>query len=467
MHLLEARQEIELGDAADQRLHIAIAALALAVAPLGVVGGEVALVVLLGVSLVRARTLWPAWGEALRSPVTVWLAALVGWAGLSLLWSAEPSNGADRFQCLRALVWAPLIYPLVRERAARVVLLVALLSGITVLAVSQIWEWAHFGLFIAPRGELFARIFAEKRFGGLHGEVGKAGIWSAAGVCIGAFLSAGPGVHRYIRLFAAAATVICLCGLWACASLRAIIPTAVAMPLIALIAGSARRAEHASLRRWILAVPVALALIGLALSVDRRMAIMSLEPAPASGAYDADNVPSAAHIADPASEEQTPLDWILRRPSIAPRLTWWHSCWNGFRDHPLIGGGWGATPALVQSYRDAEAGSGTDSVHATNQRQAPVVSQPHSLYLMVLGELGGIGFALLAGVVWRIGRYSLASARACIELGGPAAATLVWLMAAAGDTVFNSAVMACGAILMSFIAPLPRGRFSGGSAVPV
>ena len=41
-------------------------------------------------------------------------------------------------------------------------------------------------------------------------------------------------------------------------------------------------------------------------------------------------------------------------------------------------------------------------------------------------------------------------------LSGAAAATIMWFVAAGGDTVFNAAVLAAGAILMAFSAPLPR-----------
>jgi hypothetical protein len=44
----------------------------------------------------------------------------------------------------------------------------------------------------------------------------------------------------------------------------------------------------------------------------------------------------------------------------------------------------------------------------------------------------------------------------CAELGGPAAATALWFVAAGGDTVFNTAVLAAGAVFMAFTAPLPR-----------
>lgn len=454
-HLCDIRHELELRDAADQRLHRVIAALALFLAPLGVVGGEVAFAVLLGASLARANRLWPVWIDALRSPVTPWLGALAIWAVLSLTWSPEPANGADRLWCLRALTWALLLYPLLREPRSRITLLLALLAGITVLGASQIWQWTHFGLFIAPKGELFEQIFAEKRFGGLHGEVGKAGIWSAAGVCIGIFLCASPRIHPHARLAAAAATLICLGGLWACASLRSIIPTALALPLAAFAAWPAHRTHHGNPRHAAIAIPVLAILAGLIVCIDRRVEIMTVAPQ------------AHATAVHPSASVPTPIAWFLDRPSIAPRLAWWRGCWNGFCDHPLAGGGWGSTPVLIRTYEDAQGISDRESVDGHSRRKAPAVSQPHSLYVMALGELGGIGFALLMGAAWTLARYSVTAARACLELAGPAAATLVWLMAAAGDTVFNSAVLACGAILMSFVAPLPPGRLFSGSAVPV
>jgi O-antigen ligase len=83
-------------------------------------------------------------------------------------------------------------------------------------------------------------------------------------------------------------------------------------------------------------------------------------------------------------------------------------------------------------------------------------SQPHSLYLMTLGEFGGVGAILLTAIVALVVRNCVRAVRCCAELAGPAAATALWFVAAGGDTVFNAAVFAAGAIFMAFTAPLPR-----------
>jgi hypothetical protein len=63
---------------------------------------------------------------------------------------------------------------------------------------------------------------------------------------------------------------------------------------------------------------------------------------------------------------------------------------------------------------------------------------------------------LLAAIVALVARNCVCALHCCAELGGPAAATALWFVAAGGDTVFNTAVLAAGAVFMAFTAPLPR-----------
>lgn len=439
-----------------QRLHFAAAAACVAIAPLGIVAGEAAFVVLLAVSLMRSKELWPVWAEALRSPVTIAIGSLAAWMVISLAWSPDPLNGADRMLCVRVLAWAVLLYPLLRDTDSRLTLLLALLVGIAVLSLTQMSQWAT---FYAAGGRTEKVLH---RFGGLHGEVGKAGLWSCAGVCIGVFLCTSERLSRGSRALASAAMFCCIGGACACATLRAIGGAAVGLAVCALIGIALPLPDQRrSARAWVL-VPLTVALLGLGLGAERRIpwTVMFLPagtPSPVwTESYQHDEDIDGAIIDALAADGMVIHDKqgipVLQRlasmKSVAPRLLWWRACWNAYAEHPVAGCGWGATPTIVSNFPGSAAFAAANPQIAALHPKLLAPSQPHSLYLMTLGELGTVGIALLIGLGAIILRKSIRSVRACLELGGPAAASILWFVAAGGDTVFNAAVLGAGAILM-------------------
>lgn len=452
-------------DFASHQFHVATAAVALLLAPLGVAGGEVALGILMAVSIARARELWPVWLDAVRSPIAAAFSLFTAWMLLSLVWSADPRNGADHIQCMRALVWAPLLYPLLGDIRTRVWLLCALLLGITVLALTQAWQWIAFEMSGA---EALSQL---PRFGGLHGEVGKAGLWAGAGVCIGAFLSVSPHLPRVMRIAVAAAMLCCLAGLCACATLRAMGGTAFGLVIAAAVSMAATQSRSRPHRAWVI-LPVAVALAGLLLGADRRWdatADRQVEAARA-GLSSAHETPEQQRTMPRAASEQAPHDgrladagaeavsdplrhvpgWLLALDSLPPRILWWRASWHAFLQHPVVGRGWGATPTIVSEYPGGPEFAAQNPQVLAQHPGLLSPSQPHSLYLMTLSEFGGVGAALLVAVVVLVARNCVRAARCCVELGGLAAATALWFVAAGGDTVFNAAVLAAGAIFMAF-----------------
>ena len=97
---MSLRHDVSAKSMAWHQFHTAAAALALVLAPLGIALGEVALAILCVASAIRARELWPIWVDSFRSPIAIAFLLFVSWRLLSLLWSADPRNGADRIQCM-------------------------------------------------------------------------------------------------------------------------------------------------------------------------------------------------------------------------------------------------------------------------------------------------------------------------------------------------------------------------------
>jgi hypothetical protein len=76
----------------------------------------------------------------------------------------------------------------------------------------------------------------------------------------------------------------------------------------------------------------------------------------------------------------------------------------------------------------------------------------------VLAELGLIGIASLGAILCLIARATVRSARLDAAHAGAAAATILWIVSAAGDTVFNSSVLAAGGIVMALMWPHTRAE---------
>ena len=302
----------------------------------------------------------------------------------------------------------------------RTTLLLALLVGTSVLAASQIAEWCHFLLVMVPHGEEFQRVFSEMRFGGLHGEIGKAGLWSGAGVCIGMFMCMSRQLSRRTRIAVACATAVGITGVCVSGTVRTIGGIAVGACVSAICIATAtagRRPMRASI-----AVLTIAALLCMWWALDRRVEM------------------------DGASS-------IVTMRSVAARMFWWSACWHGFEQHPLFGWGWGSTPAIVADYPHGPAFAAANPAVVDLHPTLLSPSQPHSLYIMVLAELGIIGIALLGAILCMIARVTARSARLGVAHAGAAAATILWIVSAAGDTVFNSSVLAAGGIVMALMWP--------------
>lgn len=414
-------------------LHTGMAALALFLAPLGIVPAEVGFWMLVAVSALRSWTLLPAWLDVLRWPCTRWLLALIACALVSLAWSSDPTVGIARMKFLRAALWALLLWPVLGDPWARPKLLVGLLAGILALVATQALS------IVAP--DVLAPMPRDPHgFGGLHGETAKTGMWCAAGLCLVIGCSASwprriaprAGLMALAAVFAAG---LCLSG-----SLRALGATVVAM-LAALIIALVRREPQS--RRWMLRL---LAAIG-ALAVGTVLLAPSALPR-----LDAQLRSIGVRSGVPPSPSDRPNDLELR-------LLWWGAEFDAFRERPVLGSGWGSTPSIVaespRSERLFERYPALDE-HLTRVTR-PV--HPHSLYLLVLGELGAVGALLLLATIASLIASAIAASRTAPFGMGVLCCVLMWFAAATLDSPANANSMALGTIIATLaMAPAPVER---------
>lgn len=402
-------------------LHTGAAMLALFLCPLGIVPAEIGFWMLVAISALRSWTLVPAWAGVLRWPCARWFLALVAFAVLSLAWSSDPTTGVMRLKFLRAALWALLLWPVLGDPWARPRLLAALLAGVGLLAATQI------GCALIP--SLGERASASGAYGGLHGETSKAALWCAAGLCAAIGAVCQPPLRRSWVAGALAAGLLAASGILLAGSLRVLASTCLAL---ALCAGVAMIASRRMSRLTIAAMAGAAGLAAGAWALNPTLATRA-------GA-ELQSISTAAP--DPAQGAAGPTQALLRE-------LWWTAEWNAFLSRPIAGHGWGSTPTIVASSPRTDQFLSSHPGLREHDRGILAPSHPHSLYLMTLGELGAIGAVLLAGAIGTAVRASVAAARNGPLYAGTCAALLTWLLAAAGDTVTNSNVMALGTVLVT------------------
>lgn len=421
----------EYRDPLGHLLHTSTAILALFLCPLGIVPAEIGFWTLTAVSALRSWTLLPVWIDVLRWPCTRWLIALAAFAAISISWSSDPALGVARLKFLRAALWAFLLWPVLGDPRARPRLLIAFLAGVVVLALTQITGAAM--PFLAGTGS------PAHGTGGLHGESSKAALWCAAGLCIATGALGQSDLSRSRLAAALAVAAIAASGILLAGSLRVLASTCLALVLSAALVLLISR----QMSRWQAA----------AIAIAAGLAIGTWSFAPALIARAASELSSVSTTARDATPK---ADF----PSEAARREfWWSAQWHAFLSHPIAGYGWGSTPTVVRSSPGTEEFVARHHALKEDDRGILAPSQPHSLYMMTLGELGAIGSVLLLAAIGAALRSSIGAATTHPLYAGVCAALLMWLVAAAGDTVTNSNVMALGTVLVTLsmgAQPVPR-----------
>ncbi|MFA5844714.1 MAG: O-antigen ligase family protein [Coriobacteriia bacterium] len=117
----------------------------------------------------------------------------------------------------------------------------------------------------------------------------------------------------------------------------------------------------------------------------RRLAIAAVAIALVAGVWG---------LASPDPLASTLRHSVTRAPTTLTRVEFWKVAWSVFRDHPVLGVGPDGLPLASQKYlslrtMELEAGGYTGSVL--------LLRDPHDLPMLVLAELGVVGFAAL---VW-------------------------------------------------------------------
>ena len=335
---------------------------------------SVTYLVLAGVSLIRAKAVWPT-TRPFRALWIPWLiAAWIVWTGASIAWSPDPIQGWEELRSFRMaliplLLWPVLIHPKL--------LLGGMLAGVAAQQLMQAFqglEW--FGLDASD---------TMGRLGGLMHPI-TTGLWS------------GVGATFWL------AVILCGRSRW---RWLAIVPLGASM--LSLLATGSRGP-------W-LAAAVVLPVMVIGLTIARREARLPGAIMIAAGLMGAgilwpivgDSV--RARLDAAATELERAVEEEVYTTSVGLRIGQTRWCLELIGDAPLIGHGAGAFETAqqeVESHQRAVERRPDKTTYLTR-------GQPHSTPLHVLvttGALGGAIAALVIGLsLWRAARMTLGRRR--------------------------------------------------------
>jgi len=394
-------EEAERRQPALHTAHAIAALLFLALAGLSPALSSIGFVALITAWLVRIPGTLKLNLALARVPVIWFGMAWTGWAALSGLWTAEGAGYASQLGSWRMVLVVPALWPVIRLWPA---LLTALVCGVSLQNTIQVLQQAE--LFPPHHGS-----FGRHR--GIGGHPGHVATWTAASLLV--IVAAGPMMSRDRRFWLAIPTGLALLGLAIAAARGAILGLLIALPVTVgtIVWRWGFRSTVRSLMPLMLAVAIA---------TTAAVAITII------AGSDWENVRGQVVELNRVS---TPGD------AVGQRFVFWTAARELWLDHPLCGAGLGAfEPWVLQSAAVKRAIA--DYPNDKTLSQLLRAHHPHSVPLHALCELGVVG-AVLAGSIaactlvgaWRLARQNVLG---CGVLG----AAVLWIVAAQFDTLYLS-----------------------------
>jgi hypothetical protein len=407
-------------DAIGHAVHALVAALAVFLQPIANAPANVGFVLLCIMGALRVRHLWRAWVLMFREWFWLLLVAWTAWTGITLMWSEGPEYGIRQWSAFRAILWVPLLWP-VMDRWRWI--LGGLLAGVAcgnALQLSQYW-WGW------PRLR-----DGKGTGGGFHMNTYMAA-WCATGFAMWMMMAVSIPWRR--AMIAVAMASIAAVGI-VIASKKGVV-AGVAIEVIAVtIFLSIRQRDW--IRRAITRACVGAAILSIVWlfvgdRVEQRFAQLVVhEPIPgallplptavksasalvqdvAADMRDVDGatIGSFAAALDNASANElmaaatgpesrpagleAPVSEMARRVRLADsRFHIWDYSLNQWRDAPIVGIGYGSVLPR------AKHASEHDMTLTAQQRAGVVIGHPHSTWIQTLAETGLVGFGIYLGWV--------------------------------------------------------------------
>jgi len=407
--LARVRERDAIGHAA----HAMVATVAIFLQPIANAPANVGFVLLCIMGALRVHRLWRVWALMFREWFWLLLVAWAAWTGITLLWSEDANYGLRQWGAFRAILWVPLLWP-VMDRWRW--LIAGLLAGVACgncLQLSQYW-WG------------WPTLRADKGTGGGFHMYTYMGAWCAIGFAIWMMMAVSIPWRR--ALLAVALASLAAIGLVIASTKGVVIGAAVEVMVVALVLAIRQRGwiRRAMARACVGTAILSIVWLFVGDRVEKRFAALVIEvpvvtePMPISPPAAVKSAAAAAHDASAAAPESAgaaagaaplgahgiaaadaspsataaPISEMARRIKLADSRTHiWDYSLNQWSEARLTGIGFGSV--LPRAKHAAEH----DMTLTAEQREGVEIGHPHSTWIQTLAETGLIGFGIYLGWV--------------------------------------------------------------------
>jgi hypothetical protein len=398
--LAKVRERDAIGHAA----HALVATLAVFLQPIANAPANVGFVMLCIMGALRVHRLWRAWALMFREWFWLLLVAWAAWTGITLLWSEAPDYGLRQWSAFRAILWVPLLWP-VMDRWRWI--LGGLLAGVAAgnaLQLSQYW-WG----------------WPMRREGGIGGGLHMytyMGAWCTIAFAVWMMMAVALPWRR--AAFAVALASLAAIGLVIASTRGVVVGAAVEVVVVAAVLALRQKGwlQRAMVRASVGTAILCIVWLFVGERVEKRFDAMMVEvpvtTAPASlSAVKSASATGQGQLADAAAHEDlganataqegatpiatagnAPISQMALRARLADsRFHVWDYSLVQWREAPLTGIGFGSVLPR------AKHASKHDMTLSAQQREGVAIGHPHSTWIQTLSETGLVGFCIYAAWV--------------------------------------------------------------------
>ncbi|MBU3728536.1 MAG: O-antigen ligase family protein [Phycisphaerales bacterium] len=370
-----------------------VATVAILLQPIANAPANVGFVLLCIMGALRVHRLWRAWALMFREWFWLLLVAWAAWTGITLLWSEAPEYGLRQWSAFRAILWVPLLWPVMDRWRWMVFGLLAGVACGNALQLSQYW-WG------------WPKVRADKGIGGGLHMYTYMGAWCAIAFAIWMMMAVSLPWRR--ATIAVALASLAAIGLVIASTRGVVIGAALEVLVVAAVLAIRQRDW---MRRAVVRASVGTAILCIVWMfvgerVERRFEAMMVEvrvvasPAPLSAAKStsaadqADAGDASATATQRASIPSAPISEMALRARLADsRFHVWDYSLLQWRESPVVGIGFGSVLPR------AKHASEHDTMLTSEQRKGVSIGHPHSTWIQTLSETGLVGFSLYASWV--------------------------------------------------------------------
>jgi O-antigen ligase len=356
-------------DANGHVAHAIVATLAIFMQPIANAPANIGFGMLVAMCALRVHRLWRVWALMFREPFWLLLVAWAAWTGITLLWSEDVAYGARQWGGFRAILWVPMLWPVIDRWRWLVGALLAGVACANGLQVSQ-----YFGGWPTARpGKLTG--------GGFHMYVFM-GAWCAIAFAIWTMMAVS------LRWKAALASVafasLAAIGLVIAGTRGSLVGAGVEVIVIAALLAVRQRGwvKRAAVRAAVGAVILAVVWLVVGEKVQQKFDALVVR----------DTAVAAGTAGTTTDAPQTVASMRLNMQD--GRMAVWRFAIRQWQQAPWSGVGFGTVLARAKSVDEHEPG-----LEKAERKGVVELGHPHSTSVQTLAETGLIGFALYASWV--------------------------------------------------------------------